>query len=132
MKFKFLLPLAFTIIVVTLFYYTRIFAFKFYPVCMNFFIFIVFFSSLFTKETIIQRIARLTDGNLSEFALKYTKNLTYIWCIFLFLNFLVSLATIFLDDKIWMIYNGCLSYIFVGTFFIIEYIIRIIMRKKYD
>lgn len=84
------------------------------------------------KETVIQKFAKMIDGELSNFAKKYTRNLTYIWCIFLFLNFLISLSTIFMSDKIWMIYNGCVSYIAVGTFFIIEYIIRIIMKKKYE
>lgn len=132
MKLKFLLPLCFTLFVIALFSYTRIFAFKLYPVCMNFFIFSVFFSSLFAKETVIQKFAKMIDGNLSGFAKVYTRNLTYVWCVFLFVNFLISLGTVFMSDKVWMIYNGCLSYVLVGTFFVVEYIIRIILRKKYD
>lgn len=132
MKLKFLLPISFTFLVIFLFWYTRIFAFKFYPVIMNFSIFLVFFSSLFAKETVIQKIAKMMEGELNDFVKKYTRNLTYVWCVFLFTNFLISLATIFMSDKIWMIYNGCISYIAVGTVFIIEYIVRIIMKKKYQ
>lgn len=132
MKLKFLFPLFFTFLIIFLFYVTRVFVFKLYPVVMNFTIFTVFFSSIFTKETIIQKFAKMLDGKLSDFAKNYTRKLTYVWAVFLFINFLISLATIFMPDKIWMIYNGCISYILVGTFFVIEYIIRIILRKKYD
>ena len=133
MKLRFLLPISFTLLVIFLFWYTRIFAFKFYPVIMDFLFFAMFFSSLFMKETVIQKIARMMEGEeLNDFVKKYTRNLTYIWCVFLFANFLIALSTVFMDDKIWMLYNGCISYLAVGTFFIIEYIIRIIMKKKYE
>ncbi len=132
MKLKFLIPFLFTFLIIFLFYITKVFVFKLYPVVMNFTIFTVFFSSIFTKETIIQKFAKMLDGELSDFAKIYTRRLTYVWAGFLFVNFLISLATIFMPDKIWMIYNGCISYILVGTFFVIEYIIRIILRKKYD
>ncbi len=133
MKLRFLLPISFTLLVIFLFWYTRIFAFKFYPVIMDFLFFAMFFSSLFMKETVIQKIARMMEGGeLNDFVKKYTRNLTYIWCVFLFANFLIALSTVFMDDKIWMLYNGCISYLAVGTFFIIEYIIRIIMKKKYE
>lgn len=132
MKLKFLFPLFFTFLIIFLFYVTHVFVFKLYPVVMNFTIFTVFFSSIFTKETIIQKFAKMFDGELSDFAKNYTRKLTYVWAVFLFINFSISLATIFMPDKIWMIYNGCISYILVGTFFVIEYIIRVILRKKYD
>ena len=119
--------------VIFLFWYTRIFVFKLYPVIMDFSFLAVFVSSLFMKETVIQKIARMMEGGeLSDFSKKYTRNLTYIWCIFLLANFLIALATVFMADKIWMLYNGCISYLALGTFFITEYIIRIIMKKKYE
>ena len=133
MKLRFLLPVSFTLMIIFLFWYTRIFAFKLYPVIMDFSFFALFFSSLFMEETVIQKIARTMEGGeLSDFSKKYTRNLTYIWCVFLFANFLIALSTVFMADKIWMLYNGCISYLAVGTFFIIEYIIRIIMKKKYE
>ena len=127
-----ILPFIFTICIFVLFYFKRFFVLRFYPPIMNFLIFMVFFSSLFGKETIIQRFARMSKKNLEFCELVYTKNLTYIWCIFLFLNFLVSVITIFLSDKIWMFYNCFLSYFLVGTLFIIEYIVRVIFRKRHN
>ena len=97
---------------------------------MNSFIFMVFFCSLFQKETIIQKFALALNKNLSEKELIYTKNLTYIWCIFLFTNLVISIITIFLSDKIWILYNGFISYVLIGILFAVEYIIRIIFRKR--
>lgn len=127
-----ILPFIFTICIFILFYFKRFFVLRLYPPIMNFLIFMVFFSSLFGKETIIQKFAKMGKSNLEPAELTYTRNLTYVWCVFLFLNFIVSVITIFLSDKIWMIYNCFLSYFLVGTLFIIEYIIRIIYLKRHN
>ncbi|MCR5261972.1 MAG: hypothetical protein K6C94_09070 [Candidatus Gastranaerophilales bacterium] len=90
----------------------------------------IFFTSLFAKETIIQKFARACGDKLEKPAWNYTKNVTYIWCIFTFANFLISVWTIFLSDKIWILYNGFISYFLVGTLFGAEYIVRTILRKR--
>ena len=127
-----LLPIIFTVFLFILFYIKRFFVIRFYPPVMNFIIFMIFFSSLFGKETIIQKFAKMIKKELCPIELEYTKNLTYVWCVFLFLNFIISVITIFLSDKIWMFYNCFLSYFLVGTLFIIEYIVRIIFRKRHN
>jgi len=124
------LPILFTFFVIALFYFTKITALKFYPPVVNFSVFLLFFLSTFSKETIIQKFAKAVEGELDEFKLKYTRNLTYLWSIFLFCNFLASVATIFMSEKVWMLYNGCISYLLVGTFFGVEYIVRIICFKN--
>ena len=67
---------------------------------------------------------------LEKPAFIYTRKVTYFWCIVTFLNLILSIVTIFLDDKIWILYNGCISYVFIGSMFLTEYIVRIILRKK--
>lgn len=119
-------------LVIIIFHYTNWIVVKFYPVIINFIIFCIFFGSTFQEETIIQKMAKLMEKDIKPKALEYTKNLTYIWSIFMFANFLISLLTIFMSKKIWAFYNGFLSYMLVGTFFIIEYIIRLKFKKKYD
>ena len=128
-KIKHFVPII-AVFVVFLFYIKRFVFLKFYPPLCNFIIFLVFFISLFAKETIIQKFAKKCGDKLEQPAFIYTRNLTYIWCIFLFINFLISVWTIFLPDNIWIIYNGCLSYIFVGLLFGIEYIVRTVLRKR--
>lgn len=129
-KLKAFAPIIFTLCIIFLFYIKRVVFLKFYPPICNLFIFIVFFSSLFTKETIIQKFAKACGDKLEKPAWIYTRNLTYIWCIFLFANLLISIWTIFLSDKIWILYNGCISYVLIGLLFGVEYIVRIVMRKR--
>ncbi len=127
-----ILPFIFTISLLVLFYFKRFVVIKFYPPIMNFIFFALFFSSLFMEKTIIQKIALKMNPELSDFELEYTKNLTYIWCVFLFLNFVFSVMTIYMSDRVWLFYNGFLSYFLVGTIFIVEYIVRLIFRKRHN
>lgn len=130
MKQKLLLSFCVTVLVICLFHFTKLFFVKFYPVCANLTVFLVFFISLFSKETVIQKFAKAIDGELSENALKYTRNLTCIWCVLTFFNFAVSLATVFMSEEIWALFNGLISYLLIGTLFFVEYIIRTILKKK--
>ena len=129
-RLKHFSPVLITLCIVFLFYVKRIVYLKFYPPICNLFHFIVFFSSLFAKETIIQKFARMCGDKLENPAWVYTRNITYVWCVFMFINFLISVWTIFLSDNIWMLYNGCISYLLVGLVFGVEYIVRIILRKR--
>lgn len=129
-KYGFLFSISFTFFIIGLFYVTGLNALKIYPVIVNFLFFLIFFASLFAQKTVIQKIAELQEGALNNNVKIYTRNLTYLWCIFLFIQFLISMLTLFLDDKIWMIYNGFVSYILLGSFFAIEYMVRIILKRK--
>lgn len=131
-KLKAIIPVLGTVCVVLLFHFSKIYALKFYPVIINSFIFCVFFSSVFCEETIIQKIAKKMDGELTDFSRNYTRKLTYVWCIFLFVNLSISFATVFMSPKVWELYNACISYIALGVMFGVEYIVRIILRAKYD
>lgn len=131
-KLKAIIPVLGTVCVVLLFHFSKIYALKFYPVIVNSFIFCVFFSSVFCEETIIQKIAKQMDGELTDFSRNYTRKLTYVWCIFLFVNLSISFATVFMSPKVWELYNACISYIALGVMFGVEYIVRIILRAKYD
>ena len=131
-KLKRILPFLITIFVIVFFHYRRIYVLKFYPVITNSFIFTVFFSSLFCKETVIQKIAKKMDSELTDFSRDYTRKLTYVWCVFLFINLAISIITVFQPAKIWILYNGCISYIAIGLLFGAEYIVRIILRTKYE
>ena len=107
---KVLAPVLFSFFIIGFFIYTKIAIVKLYPIVINFLFFSIFFASLFAKETVIQKIARCTDGKLEEPVFSYTKRLTYIWVVFLFANFLTSCVTLFMPDKFWVLYNGCISY----------------------
>ena len=133
MKLKFLIPFLITVCVIMIFHYTQFFAVKFYPVIANFTAFMVFFLSLFSEETVIQKFAKMLEGGtLDDFTRIYTRRLTYVWCIFCFLNLCVSILTVFMPEKWWALYNGFISYLALGTMFAVEYIVRVVLRKKYQ
>lgn len=131
-RFKFAIPIFIMLLVILIFHYTNWIVAKYYPVIVNFVLFCIFFGSTFSEETVIQKMAKLMEPNIKPKALEYTRKLTYIWSIFMLANFFISLATVFMSEKVWAIYNGFLSYMLVGGFFIIEYMVRINFKKKYD
>ena len=128
-KIKSIFPII-SICIILIFYIKRLIILKYYPPLCNLTIFLCFFVSLFTKETIIQKFARLAGDKLEQPALAYTRNVTYVWTFFTFCIFLISIWTIFQSDKIWLLFNGLISYILVGVLFGVEYIIRTVLRKR--
>ena len=130
-KLKPVTPILISLCVVFLFWMKRFVILKFYPPLTNFIIFLIFFTSLFTKETIIQKFVRLSGETLEEPVFTYTRNVTYLWCGFLFLNTIITIFTIFLSDEIWIFYNGFLSYFLTGLLFGTEYIFRIFFKKRH-
>ncbi len=132
MRLKYIFPILITFAVILVFHYTKIYFIKFYPVAANLTTFLVFFASSFSKETVIQKFAKSLEGGiLDDFTKNYTRKLTYIWCIITFINLIISIITVFLPEKWWALYNGCISYFAIGMVFVVEYIIRIVLRKKY-
>ena len=129
---KSLLPFIGMFAVIIAFHFTDWIFFKFYPPAVNLGLFVIFFSSTFQEKTVIQKIALSMEPEAKPWVLDYTRKLTYIWSAFLFLNFLVSAATIFMSKEIWALYNGIISYILVGLLFGVEYIVRICFKRKYD
>jgi len=99
---------------------------------MNFLFFCIFLCSLFAKETVIQKIAKRLDGKLEEPVLTYTKNLTYVWVVFLFFNFLMSVWSLFLSDNFWALYNGLVSYLLIGGVFAVELPVRYFFKKRHN
>lgn len=88
-----------------------------YPVLMSLLFLFVFLFSL-KGESVITKIARLKESNLSEEAVIYTRNLTKIWCGFFAMNAMIAYALSLMDDKIyWSFYSGAISYILIAALF---------------
>lgn len=104
-----------------------------YPVIVNLTLFGVFAFSLIHGPCVIEQVARLTDKEISSRGIQYTKKVTVAWSVFFFINGLLSLWTLLLGDlKIWVFYNGFLSYVLAGIIFIIEWVIRQRVRMQED
>lgn len=104
--------------------------FTYYPVIVNVMMFILFAHSLWQKESMIERFARLQDPKLPDYAVRYTHNVTKIWCLFFIINGSLAFVTTFASLHIWTLYNGLISYFFAGALFVIEFAVRMMVRKR--
>lgn len=101
----------------------------FYPVLMNIAMLVFFAGSLVRPPTVIERIARRQEGQLSDEAISYTRKVTGVWCVFFLVNALISTMTVFADRNIWLLYNGFVSYVLMGILFVVEYLVRQRVKK---
>ena len=105
----------------------------------------VFGSTLFFPPNIIFRFATLSDKSIKgssyeQKVYKYCQKVTIVWCCFFILNGTASALTTFADKifglspdearKVWAVYNGGISYVLMGTLFVVEFIIRKLVNKK--
>ncbi|MBP3194589.1 MAG: hypothetical protein J6M05_02845 [Cardiobacteriaceae bacterium] len=100
-------------------------AMYFYPILVNFLFFLLFFSSLFREETMIEKLAKIQNPNLPQEGIIYTRKVTKIWCVFFVINAAVAgLLAIFEFYQLWAIYTGIISYLLIGILLASEYLYR--------
>lgn len=109
---------------------------KFYPVLVNLSLLAFFAFTLWKKPSFAFRMANLGDktikrspvGKLVE---RYCDKVTFAWCIFFVVNGTISFATVLCaSEKVWSLYNGLISYILIGVFFGVEFIIRKVVQHN--
>ncbi|MCQ9123688.1 hypothetical protein BKG91_01240 [Rodentibacter caecimuris] len=104
-----------------------------YPIMINGLMLVIFGTSLWQKQTIIERFARMQTPNLSEKGVRYTRNVTLIWCGFFIFNIAISSITIYSNLlDYWALYNGFISYLLMGILMAGEWIVRQYMKKHYE
>ncbi len=97
----------------------------YYPVAVNAVLLGVFGYSLLGGPTFVERLARLTEPQLSPRAIMYTRKVTGIWCVFFVGNGGAALYTAhFSTREVWTLYNGLIAYMLMGLLFAVEYLIR--------
>lgn len=96
-----------------------------YPVIINGFMLILFGTSLWTSQSFIERLARLKTPHLPEVAVRYTRCVTQVWCIFFLFNILFLTVLIWIHAyRWWAIYSGGIAYLIMGILFVGEWLIR--------
>lgn len=101
------------------------FVLKLYPAAVNGVFLAIFSLSLWKPPSVVERIARLQEPNLSARTIIYTRNVTKVWCVFFIFNGFMALATVlWASDKVWALYNGFIAYILIGCLFGIEWLVR--------
>ncbi|GAL02444.1 hypothetical protein JCM19237_5337 [Photobacterium aphoticum] len=96
----------------------------YYPVIVNALMLMLFGSSLWQSQTMIERFARLQDPDLPASGVRYTRTVTKVWCGFFVVNGAIALATCFMPLSAWTLYNGLISYLLAGLLFGGEWLIR--------
>ncbi|WP_318472476.1 hypothetical protein [Photobacterium leiognathi] len=104
--------------------------FLYYPVIVNVLMLGLFGASLWQKQSLIERLARLQEPDLPPSGVRYTRNVTKIWCLFFIINGAIALTTCFLPLQVWTLYNGLISYVFAGSLFAIEWVVRQFVQRK--
>ncbi|WP_442976086.1 hypothetical protein [Rouxiella sp. T17] len=102
----------------------------YYPVAVNGLLLLLFGYSLFSSPPIIERLARLTEPDLSPQGVRYTRRVTQVWCLFFIFNGGIALYTCLKGNlALWTFYNGGVSYLLIGLLMGIEWIVRKRVRK---
>lgn len=102
---------------------------RLYPAFMNVAMLIAFAQTLIKPPSMIERFARLVEPNLPERGVRYTRAVTWTWCVFFALNATIAAYTAFLSWEVWTIYNGVISYVGMGAIFAAEFLIRPFFRN---
>lgn len=103
----------------------------FYPVVVNGVMLAVFGASLWTTMPLVERLARLRHPELPEAAVRYTRRVTQVWCVFFIINGCIALFTALHGDmRLWTAWNGMISYLLMGTLMAGEWLVRRQMIKQ--
>jgi uncharacterized membrane protein len=98
---------------------------KMIPVFVHISMFTVFYGSLHSDASIIERFARLDFPDMPPEIVAYTRRVTYVWSAFFAINILLCTAlALWADNSLWTLYNGAIIYLLLGLMMISEYLWR--------
>lgn len=104
---------------------------KLYPVAMNIGALFIFAMTLIKPPSFIERIARMMEPDLPESGVRWTRQVTQVWCLFFIINGSIAFYTAqFASLAVWTLYNGLISYLLMGCLLLGEYLLRGIVRKN--
>lgn len=103
---------------------------KLYPVLINGAMLAVFGYSLISPPSVIERMARLREPNLPPVAVRYTRRITQIWCVFFVINGSIAFGTaLWASEAVWSLYTGVIAYVLMGILFGVEFLFRIRFKR---
>lgn len=96
-----------------------------YPVAVSLVMLLLFGGSLFSSMPLVERLARLREPQLSPAAVRWTRRVTQIWCLFFVFNGSVATATCLAGNlHWWTLWNGMISYLLMGVLMASEWLLR--------
>ncbi|BCJ09389.1 MULTISPECIES: hypothetical protein [unclassified Pseudomonas] len=104
---------------------------RWYPVLISAFMLALFGASLLRGMPVAERLARLREPDLPPHAVRYTRRVTQVWCLFFLANGLVAAGlTLWAPLAWWTLYNGLIAYAAMGLLFAVEWLIRQRVRGR--
>lgn len=103
---------------------------RFYPAAVSLSMLLLFGRTLWRPPSMVERIARLSEPDLPPEGVRYTRQVTLVWCGFFVVNASVSLATVFASREWWVLYNGLIAYLLMGVLFAAEWLVRGRLRRR--
>ena len=93
----------------------------------------VFTTSLYRGPPIIERLARLQDADLPDYAVGYVRKVTQVWAVFFFCNAMVAASlTLAAPRSWWLLYNGFIAYVLIALMFAFEWLVRQRVKKAHE
>ena len=103
----------------------------YYPVVINLTMLLIFAASLVRPPSAIEQLARLSEPDLPDSGVTYTRRVTWVWCCFFVINGSIAWYTAADGNmEIWALYNGLIAYVAMGALFGVEWLIRRRVRAK--
>ncbi len=103
---------------------------KLYPVLVNAALLVAFALSLASPQSMVERLARLSEPDLPPAGVAYTRTVTKVWCVFFALNGNIALYTaLWCSAELWSLYNGVIAYGLMGLLFGAEYLVRLRVKR---
>jgi uncharacterized membrane protein len=98
---------------------------RLYPAAISASMLLLFGVTLLHPPTMVERFARLQQHELSPASVRYTRHVTQAWCMFFIVNGAIAGYTAaFASLEAWVLYNGVIAYLLMGTLFAGERLVR--------
>jgi len=97
----------------------------FTPAIVSLYLLWIFSASLRDGMPMIERFARIVEGDLPDFTIPYCRKVTIVWCVFLATNALcVVVLALAAPIEWWALYSGLIAYLLVGTLVVGEFAVH--------
>lgn len=104
---------------------------RWYPVLISLALLGLFAASLFSGMPIIERLARLSEPDLPPAAVRYTRQVTWVWVgYFIFNASIASTLALWAPLSWWTLYTGLIAYLLMGLLFVGEWLVRQRVRSN--
>ncbi len=102
-----------------------------YPVLISLALLGLFAGSLRSGMPIIERLARLSEPELPPAAVRYTRQVTWVWVGFFIINAgIAGGLVLWAPLSWWTLYTGLIAYLLMGLLFAGEWLVRQRVRKR--